>query len=301
MIKVKFWGTRGSIPSPGKNSIEYGGNTACIELRFDGKDFPVIIDAGSGIRELGTYLMKNDLSKGSIKAHLFFTHSHWDHIMGFPFFVPIYIPTTELDIYGAVTYDNTTLKDILSNQLTYRYFPVNHSELSANIKYHEIKESKFTIEEEIVVETKHLNHPIICLAYKFTYKGKKVATCYDHEKYQNIFDTSEDDPSYDELSKIEGAKIAEEENNKIIEFLKDCDLVIFDSQYTKAEYFNGKVGWGHSCYEDVIEIVEKANIKKGYFFHHDPDRKDSELDELAKKYCNYKTTFIAKDNLVVEI
>src|SRR3989304_2880450 len=109
-MRIRFWGVRGSIPSPGEDTVKYGGNTACIELRFGPADRLIIIDAGTGIRALGNELLKTDLPKGPIKADLFFTHTHWDQIMGFPFFTPIYVPKTELTIYGPVTYEEDTLE-----------------------------------------------------------------------------------------------------------------------------------------------------------------------------------------------
>ena len=131
---------RGSIACPGPDTVKYGGNTPCIELRFEGTDRIIIVDAGSGIRSLGNYLTQNDLPKGPIKAEIFITHTHWDHIMGFPFFDPIYLSGTRLKIYGPVTYEEDSLNKIIGDQLSYRYFPVRHSELAAKIEYHQLRE-----------------------------------------------------------------------------------------------------------------------------------------------------------------
>ncbi len=281
-MKIKFWGVRGSTPCPGADTVEYGGDTACLELRFD--DRLIIVDAGSGIRSLGNYLVKNDLSKGPIKTEIFLSHTHWDHIMGFPFFTPIFIPGTEIKIYGPVTYEDDGLDKIVGDQLTYRYFPVKHSELSAKITYHPMKEASVDLGDGIWVTTKYLNHPILCLGYRFEYKGKVFCTCYDTEPFRNLFPTDPADPNYDEFAAEEGKNAADEENEKIFQFIKGADVLIYDSQYTNKEYNDGKLGWGHSTFEWAINAAHKAKVKELFFFHHDPLRADSELTVLLEKY-----------------
>ena len=187
MMTVKFWGVRGSIPCPGPTTVDYGGNTACLELRFGDEERLIIIDAGSGIRSLGNYLMQHDLPKGPIDTSIFITHTHWDHIMGFPFFTPIFIPGSSITIYGPVTYEDEGLDRIIGDQLTYRYFPVKHSELAAKIKYVALKESTMDLGDGIKVTTKYLNHPILCLGYRFEYEGRVFCTVYDTEPFRNLF------------------------------------------------------------------------------------------------------------------
>ncbi len=207
-MKIKFWGVRGSIPCPGPSTIKYGGNTACIELRFEDTDRRVIIDAGSGIRELGNYMMANDLSKGPIKTEIFLTHTHWDHIMGFPFFTPGYVSGTKLKIYGPVSYENDSLEDVMGWQLTYRHFPVRQAELASEIEYINLKENRFDLGDGITLTTKYLNHPVLCLGYRFEYRDKIFCTAYDTEPFQNIFCTDHDDPSYNEAMAHEGDQAA---------------------------------------------------------------------------------------------
>ncbi len=284
MTKIKFWGVRGSTPCPGPDTVEFGGNTACIELRFGEGNRLVIIDAGSGIRALGDYIMKNDLPKGPLKIDIFITHTHWDHIMGFPFFTPIYIPGTEINIYGPVTYEDEGLDEIIGSQLRYRYFPIKQSELSASINYYPLKELTMDLGDGLFVTTKYLNHPVLCLGYRFEYKAKTFCTAYDTEPFLNLFPTDPEDPGYDEDAAEEGEIVAKEQNEKIIQFYRGADVLVHDSQYTNKEYRDGKMGWGHTPFELAINSAHKAGVKNLFFFHHDPLRTDEQLKELLEVY-----------------
>ena len=284
MMKFRFWGVRGSTPCPGPSTVEFGGNTACIEFRFGEEEKLVILDAGSGIRTLGNHLMKNDLPKGPLNIDLLLSHTHWDHILGFPFFTPIYIPGTRINVYGPVTYEEDGLDKVIGDQLTYRYFPVKHSELSADIRYFPLKEMTMELGDGVFVTTKYLNHPILCLGYRFEYKGKTVVTAYDTEPFRNLFPTDPEAPGYDPMAAEEGELVAREENEKILNFIRGADILIHDSQYTREEYFKSFLGWGHSTYEHVINTAHRAGVKKVYFFHHDPQRTDDQLKELLARY-----------------
>ena len=284
-MKVKFWGVRGSIPCPGPQTVKYGGNTACIELRFEPQNRIVIIDAGSGIRELGNYLMANDLPRGALDMDIFLTHTHWDHIMGFPFFVPLYVPGTKLRIHGPATYEDDSLGEALSGQWTYRYFPVRHEELSSNIEYIDLKEEQKAIGDGIVIKSKYLNHPLLCLGYRFEYRGKVFCTAYDTEPFQNVFCTDPNDADYDEAMAIEGDQAAEQENQRLAEFIADADLLVIDAQYTEAEYQPGKRGWGHTSIETAISLAQRSGVKQLALFHHDPMRTDDQLNEFTESYC----------------
>ncbi|MFH1672997.1 MAG: MBL fold metallo-hydrolase [Pseudomonadota bacterium] len=303
-MKIKFWGVRGSIPCPGPHTMKYGGNTACLELRFE--DRLIIVDAGSGIRDLGNHMMSHDLPKGPMKTEIFLTHTHWDHIMGFPFFTPIYIPGTKLKVYGPVTYEDDTLKDIVGGQLAYRYFPVRQTELAAEIKYMDLKEGHFDLGDGIMVAAKYLNHPILCLGYRFEYRGKVLCTVYDTEPFQNVFSTDPDDPSYDEAMAHEGEQVAREQNQLLEKFMTGADLVIYDAQYTREEYQSSKIGWGHSSIEYAIAAAQRTKVKRLALFHHEPVRNDDQIDELTKKYCNSDYTgdtevFFAREGMEIEI
>jgi phosphoribosyl 1,2-cyclic phosphodiesterase len=303
MLSVRIWGDRGSIPCPGKDTVVYGGNTSCLELRADDK--LVIIDFGTGIKPLGDYLMANDFKKGPINVDVFITHTHWDHIMGFPMFTPLFIPTSSLRIRGPVSYEDETLEQIIGAQLTYRYWPVRINELSANIEYAQIKETSLDLGDGLWVTTKYLNHPILCLGYRFEYRGKSVVTAYDNEPFRNLFPTDPEDPSYDEDAAREGEAAAVEENEKLLRFFQSADVLIHDTQYTAEEY-EKHLGWGHTSYERAINNANKAKVKKLIMFHHDPNRTDEQLTKLEQDYQKRiagKTSMkimMAREGLVIE-
>ncbi len=303
---VKFWGVRGSIPCPGPLTIKYGGNTPCIELRFKDPDRLIIIDAGSGIRELGNYMMAHDLQKGPIQTEIFLSHTHWDHIMGFPFFTPSYLPNTKIKIYGPVTLEGDSLEQVISGQMTYRYFPIREIELAADIEYIELKEGKIDLGDGILLHAKYLNHPILCLGYRFEYKGKVFCTAFDTEPFRNLFSSDPEDPMYDEAMAEEGELVAEEQNMVVEQFFSGADLLIHDAQYNMEEYEAGKQGWGHTSFEYACSAAKRAGVKKLVLFHHDPVRTDDQLDELAGIHCQsdkYSPTeiFIAREGMELEI
>jgi len=282
-IRVTFWGVRGSIPTPGPTTVKYGGNTACLELRFGAEERLIIIDAGSGIRELGGAILAKDLKRGPIDTKIFLTHTHWDHIMGFPFFTPIYIKNTKLEVFGPVSYEEDSLDSVVGGQLQYKYFPVTVGQLEADIHYSRLRETEMDLDGGVKVTTKYLNHPITVLGYKFEYQGKVFCTAYDHEPFSNIFDVSPDNPSYNEEAVREGALAAKEENDKVEAFFSGADLLVHDSQYTQKEYMKDKKGWGHSSFEWAIVSANRARVKHLVLFHHEPMRSD---DELEKVYCD---------------
>ncbi|MBM9616109.1 MBL fold metallo-hydrolase [Desulfobulbus rhabdoformis] len=287
MIKVKFWGVRGSIPCPGPKTMKYGGNTACIELRFPEVNRHIIIDAGSGIRELASYMLAHDLPNGPISTEIYLSHTHWDHIMGFPFFVPAYIPGSQIKVFGPVTYEDEPLEDIVGGQMKYRYFPVNMGELAGSIEYKRLKEEPFLdLGDGITLSTTIINHPITALGYRFTFRDAVFCTAYDTEPFRNLFITDPEDPSYDEFMAAEGELAAQEQNQVLENFYQGADLLVHDAQYTREEYEKNKVGWGHTPIEDAIASARRAGVKRLALFHHDPERSDDQLDAMGEKYCS---------------
>ncbi len=303
---VKFWGARGSIPTPGPETVKYGGNTLCLELRLEDARRLVIIDAGSGIRALGDHLITRSTNNGPIRAEVFLTHTHLDHILGLPFFAPIYIPGTHLKIYGPVTCEEDSLEEVIGGQMSYRYFPVRQQELAASIEYINLNEGTFDLGDGIMLSTKYLNHPLLSLGYRIECRGNVICTAFDTEPFHNLFCTDPADPSYDETLAAEGELAAKEENRRMEDFFAGVDLLVHDGQYTQQEYEGGKKGWGHSPIEHAIEVARKTSIKRLALCHHDPLRSDSQIDELAKTYCCREVAgqlqvFFAREGMEVEI
>jgi ribonuclease BN (tRNA processing enzyme) len=302
MLSVRFWGVRGSIPCPGSATVVYGGNTACLEIRAD--DRLVILDLGTGVKPLGDWLMAEEFKKGPIDTDIFISHTHWDHIMGFPMFTPLFVASTKLRIRGPVPFEDDTLESIIGAQLSYRYWPVRQTELAANIMYDQIRETVMDLGEGLKVTTKFLNHPISCLGYRFEYQGKSIVTCYDHEPFRNLFPVDSARPDYDEYAALEGEQAAKDENAKVLNFFRGADVLIHDTQYTAGEY-DEHLGWGHSSYEDSLKAASAAGVQKLIFFHHDPNRSDTRLGDLEKEYCARAAhagveALMAREGLVIE-
>jgi ribonuclease BN (tRNA processing enzyme) len=260
----------------------FGGNTSCLEIRADER--LIVVDLGTGARLLGEFLMANDCKKGPIDTDIFITHTHWDHIIGFPLFTPIFVPTAKLRLWGPVSFGNKTLESILKTQLDYQFWPIRMSELSAKMEFTELRETIVDLGNGLTVKTKYLNHPVLCLGYRFEYRGKSIVTTYDHEPFRNLFPIDTTSPSYDNEAAQEGELTAQEENEKIADFFKNADVLIHDSQYTEKEYSNGKQGWGHTTYEYAVELARKANVKKLILFHHDPNHTDAMLGQFEQDY-----------------
>ncbi len=265
-LQVRFWGVRGSIPVPGPATVKYGGNTSCIEL-VSGEPERIVFDAGTGLRVLGDSL---DLSKKQ-NIHILISHPHWDHINGFPFFTPIYIPGNRITVYGPSTFE-LTMEEVINGQMKYSYFPVRTAELSADLSFREVGAGEFSV-GNFHVKAHQLNHPVTCMGYRVSYNGKQFAYLGDNERYYNVY--NDDDP--------EVTQVTAEMNERLVEFVKGVDTLVSDSQYTPAEYPSHQ-GWGHSTTHDVVNLAIRAEVKKLFFFHHDPLRTDEELDFLVKHY-----------------
>ena len=305
-MRVTFWGVRGSIPCPGPDTAGYGGNTACIEVRLDHAGRNFIIDAGTGIRGLGNYMLDRQPRQVPIRTDIFLTHTHWDHIMGFPFFAPIYIEGTQLKIFGPETFENETLADVIGSQLTYRHFPVRQAELAAQIDYIDLKEGHYDLGDDLTLVTRYLNHPVLCLGYRFAYNGRVVCTVYDSEPFHNLFDADARTPDPDPVLTEQGAQAAGEENRHLEEFFQGADLLIYDAQYTQGEYDADKQGWGHTAIEYAIASARRNGVKRLALFHHDPSRTDAQLGDLARKYrlsnpADDISVFFAREGMEIEL
>lgn len=278
-MKVTYWGTRGSIAVPGEKTVTYGGNTSCLSVELG--DTVLIFDAGTGIRECGTYL----LSKYKpVKGTIFISHTHWDHIQGFPFFVPSFIPGNAFTMYGPPSdVQNLSLRKIMEHQTNYEYFPIRIDQLGASIDYVDCREEKIE-GDGFEVHTCRLNHPVTCLAYKVIHNGKTFVYGGDHEPFRNLYRDSADVEEMDEDLLAELDSDADAQNGKIAEFCRDADLVSWDAQYSEEEY-QSKKGWGHSWYEFNLAFAQRARIKHIVFTHHDPAKDDATLGSLEKHYA----------------
>ncbi|MCI4624922.1 MAG: MBL fold metallo-hydrolase [Candidatus Magnetoovum sp. WYHC-5] len=293
-MKIRFWGVRGSIASPGPRTVKYGGNTTCISVETDGQ-YQIILDAGTGINVLGQHLLK----KLPVKCALFITHTHWDHINGLPFFVPIFIPGNTITVFGAFEpVYKKNIGEILTNQLVYYYFPVREAELKATMRYVTLKERQTVKIGETKVTGILMSHPILDFGYKVEYNGKSMFFTGDHEPPHNIY-TPEDEyyKEYEEL-------ITQKEQ-AIIDFISGVDVLICDSSYTTAEYASKK-GWGHGTFDSCMELANKANVKNLYFTHHEPMRSDDDIEriynEIIQTRGNDKVKyFLAQEGLEIDL
>lgn len=295
-MNLRFWGTRGSIPVPGSHTTVYGGDTTCLELRYSDDAAPIIIDAGSGIRSLGNQLIAQMTPDEPLRADILMTHTHWDHILGLPFFSPIFIPGTEIDVYGPVLKEGDSLEHILSEQLQYRYFPVRHDEIEANVRYRALHQETIDKGDGMIIKTTYLNHPVLCLGYRFEHNGRVLCTLFDTEPFVNLF--ADGDPEDERAKQLRdaGDEAAREQNERLLDFAAGADVLIHDAQYTQKEYLDRYRGWGHSSYEHVVNFAARAGVKRVYFFHHDPQRTDTQLDRLLAHYRGF-----IRERAVVEL
>lgn len=289
---VTFWGTRGSVPTPGRITEKYGGNTPCVAVRY--QDIHIILDAGTGIRNLGIDLVEeyNKVRK-ALSLHLFFSHTHWDHIQGLPFFQPAYIKDTNLTIYGS-PHKEDFLASILKGQMDFEYFPVGMSAFSADITIHEISEEVIQLGEVVIDWQEQIYHPGGSVRYRLGVDGKKIVYATDVELNQ-IFHPHTDTKKNKILAQ------------DYLDFIYNADLLIADGQYTEEEY-PSKVGWGHSSIHLLLEIAYQAQVKQLAIFHHDPQHSDKFLDELWMKsrsefHSDYKKmdVFWAREGLTLAI
>ena len=256
---VRFWGVRGSIPSPGPDTARTGGNTSCVEARVG--DEILIFDCGTGIRPLGLSLMKEFQDK-PISASIMIGHTHWDHIQGFPFFVPAYNPKNTFRVYSVYGVARSFEK-IFREQMGQNYFPVETGDMAAKLEFHQVN-GPFKI-GTLDVETTFSNHPGVNLAYRVRRNGKSIVYLTDHERFQ---------------AQVQKADDFSKRQDKVIEdFCRGADLLICDAQYNDDDY-KLKRGWGHSRWRDTVELAVASGVKKLALFHHEPVRTDAEIDQV---------------------
>jgi phosphoribosyl 1,2-cyclic phosphodiesterase len=285
---VRFWGIRGSIPTPGQPTRKYGGNTSCVEIRIGDQLF--ICDGGTGLRELGEDLNHRGISP--IVGHMFFSHTHWDHIQGFPFFSPAYKAENHFHIWGTKG-EGDRIHRLLSGQMRTEYFPVAFGELSAGITSETLAQEGTDI-NGVMVRFMEQTHPGGSLAFSFEKEGKKVIYATDHELDGRITNKEESEASPDVMRNLP---------EDFVNFCRGADLLIADAQYTDAEYLE-KVGWGHSRALTTVDLAVQAEVSTLALFHHDPmqsdrlvDLKVDECRRRAKRLAPKLTVFGAREGI----
>lgn len=275
MFSVRFWGVRGSVPVPGPTTVRYGGNTPCVEVRA-GSEL-IVFDAGSGLRVLGNQLV----GAKSVTARMFFSHFHWDHIQGFPFFAPAFVQGTRLDLFGAKKL-SATLSETLAGQMSYPNFPVTLSDLAAQIEFHDLHEGQSVCCGDAVVTNTRLNHPGGVFAYRVDYGGHAVVFATDTEHYATL-------------------------DQKICALAEGADVLVYDAMYTPEEYAGSgelpaRTGWGHSTWEEGVRVARAARVRQLVLFHHDPDHDDAAVDAIeAKAKASFPATIAAREGLQIDI
>jgi len=272
-FKVKFWGVRGSIACPSPRHIGFGGNTSCIEVSAGGER--IIFDAGTGIRSLGLWMLKKEVKR----AHLMLSHTHWDHINGFPFFTPAFLPDRSFEIMaGHVEEDQGGIRKVLSGQMAQPFFPVPLEAMRGTLSFSDFNAGDtFNLSENVRVRTTPLNHPNGATAYRIEHRGKSMCYVTDTEHVPG-------EPDQNVLGLIEGA-----------------DLVIYDCTYTEEE-FPEKVGWGHSTWEEGVRLCRAANVRMLAIFHHDPTHDDVFMEALELQAREvWSGAFVARENMRINL
>ena len=280
-VTVTFWGTRGSIARPGKDTLKFGGNTPCVSVGLS-DDRMIIFDAGTGIVNLGRALVA---AKKNCKFNLFVSHPHWDHIQGLPFFQPLYQQGNEMVIHGT-SHGKLSLREVISGQMDSLYFPVTMKEYASRVYFKELEEGDYEV-EKLPLSTIDLNHPGRTLGYRLgNGNGKSVAYITDNE----IF------PVGDQYNR-----------RRLAEFLRGVDVLIHDATFFDEEY-PSHAGWGHSALSEVLKLADEAQVKRLYLFHHDPGHDDEAVDRmemLGKRYFEERNPGIqclaAREGLTVTL
>jgi len=284
---VKFWGVRGSIPAPGPDTVRYGGNTACVEFRGGGEI--IVLDAGTGIRPLGNALT-TEFAGQSLSLTILLTHSHWDHVQGFPFFQPAYDPSNRIRVRGFEG-AREGLAGIFSAQMESPFFPIGLAQMPGHLSFEELRSMEFTV-GKVQVQAAFANHPGVCVGYRLEAGENSVAYLPDHEPFHRM----RSDSVMPDALKDQAKKFALAEDDKIVRFLQNADLLILDAQFDGEEYAR-HTGWGHSSVDDAVELALRASVKRLVLFHHDPAHDDAKIDQMVR----HAQGLVAKSGKKLEI
>jgi phosphoribosyl 1,2-cyclic phosphodiesterase len=274
-FNVHFWGVRGSIPCPGPNTVRYGGNTPCVEMQVGNKR--LVFDGGTGLHVLGQSLLR----QMPAEAHIFFTHSHWDHMQGFPFFTPGFVKGNRFSIYGAIAPDGSTVEQRLNDQMLHPNFPVPLQIMQADLAFHDVIPGEEIKIDDIIVETAPLNHPGEAVGYRVNWRGGAAVYVTDTEHFPDRFDEN------------------------VLWLARNADILIYDSTYTDEEYHSPKtpkIGWGHSTWQEAVKVAKAANVKTLVIFHHDPAHDDDFLDCIGKEAAQeFPGAIMAREGMVLPV
>ena len=273
-MRVRFWGTRGSIATPGPDTIRFGGNTSCVGVTTSGGAC-LIFDCGTGARALGAALMAH--APKPVVATILLSHTHWDHIQGFPFFAPLFVPGNRITVCGPEG-SGRSLREVLSGQMEFTYFPVDIGQLPATITFQELGEGTHEIGGARIV-AQYLHHPAMTLGYRLEADGAAVVYLCDHEPFSETFWHGNHAPGHAE-------SIVHEGDRRHARFMAGADLVIHDAQYTPEEY-PSKKNWGHSTYEYAVGLAAAAGVRQLVLTHHDPFHDDAFVEEIEKRARGY--------------
>lgn len=277
-MRVTFWGVRGSYPVASPNTLVYGGHTSCVQLEVPGVEAPFVLDAGTGIRNLGMRLLEQKFGKGEGTLRLFLSHLHWDHIQGLPFFGPAHVGGNRISVYGRGR-DGAPLLDAVLGITKREFFPVGMESFPATLEFTELSPGQGVVVDGVKVLPLALNHPFGSLGYRFEYGGKVV--CY-------ITDTSPFDTiRYPEKFVLGPPKTLSDDDKVVLGAMRgdlvagcsNADVLIFDTQYTDEEY-EKTPHWGHGTPKHALAVAREANAKKLVLFHHAPGRTDDDQDKL---------------------
>lgn len=277
---LRFWGTRGSNPVSGAEYIRYGGNTSCLEIRHN--DDLVIIDAGTGIHKLGDMINLEDHQT----IHLFISHTHWDHITGFPFFGPLYKKNCHVIVWAPVGFGKST-KELFTDMLAYAYFPVRLDEMKAQVTFKELRDDHPISIGSLIIDNHFTNHPGPTVGFKIKIPGKTIGYITDNEVLLGY---------HGHPNKIHQKHPLLQPHLNLVEFLKDCDMIIHEAQYFPEEYYR-KIGWGHSSMSNATVLLKYTGCKKWVITHHDPNHNDADLETKAQLHKD----ILKECNLSIEI
>jgi phosphoribosyl 1,2-cyclic phosphodiesterase len=271
-MKVKFWGVRGTVPVPGVDTVRIGGNTPCVEVQTEDREV-LVLDAGTGIRLLGLDLV--DRSAGQLSVVLLFSHTHWDHIQGFPFFYPARQLRTRLLIFGERRVDRQ-LKQLLASQMSDAYFPLALEDLKADLLFREVQDSeRIQVGAHTTVVPQRVPHPGGVFGYRISCLGKTV-----------VYATDANHP-------LEGL------HARTVELARDADLLIHDAQFTPREK-EARPDWGHSSWVEAIHAAQEANVRQLALFHHDPARTDDEVEQIEREaQALFPAAFAAREGMEI--